>query len=205
MITNEIMIAIVSLGITALVVFFLLVLYYSRRNEFGKMGQATAEVNEKVLTTRAISSGLNPDQLLTYWKKVKETIHVFDEIIVRYVVQWSAVLLGMIGASVVVLPASSLIAGTISCGAIIVSIPIAINCYFYYELIEETLRLGMDIEKLIFKDDKLASELGLTCRLCAISTRTFGGIPFFGWTMFLIFGSFATISSILSWVYFFIC
>jgi len=204
MITNENIIMIVSLGITALIVFFLLVLFYSRRRVFGKMDQATAEVG-KVLPTHARSSSLNPDQLLTYWRKVKETIHVFDDIIVRYVVQWSAVLLGMIGASVVVLPSSNLVAGAISLGALAISFPIAINLHFYYELLEEALCLGMDIEKLMFKDDKLASELGLTCRLCDISTRKFGGITFFGWTMFLIVGSFAAISLILSFVYFFAC
>lgn len=205
MITNENIITIVGLGITALIVFFLLVLFYSRRNGFGKLRQVTAEVDKKVLTAHARSSGLNPDQLLMYWRKVKETIHVFDEIIIRYVVQWSAVLLGMIGASAVVLPESNVVAGLISCGAIVVACPIAIQCYFYYELLEEALRLGMDVEKLVFKDDKLASELGLTCRLCAISTRKFGGITFFGWAIFLIFGSFAGISFILSLVYFFIC
>jgi hypothetical protein len=157
-----------------------------------------------MLTAHARPTDLTPDQLLAYWGKVKETIHAFDEIVVRYVIQWSAILLGMIGASVVVLPRSNLVAGVISCGAIVVSIPIAIKCYFYYELLEEALSLGMDVEKLIFKSDKLASELGLTCRLCAISTRKFAGITFYGWTMFLIFGCFAAISSALSLVYFFI-
>ena len=204
MITNENIIMIACLGITALIAFFLLVLFYSRRRVFGKMDQATGEVDED-LNAHARPTGLNPDQLLTYWRKVKETIHVFDDIIVRYVVQWSAVLLGMIGASVVVLPTSNLVAGAISLGALVVSFPIAINLYFYYELLEEALRIGIDVEKLIFKDEELASELGLTCRLFAVSAREYGGITFFGWTMFLIVGSFAAISLILSLVYFFIC
>ena len=155
----------------------------------------------------SMSSNMNLQDLLTYWKKVKDTIHLFDKIIVQYVVQWSAVLLGIIGASVLVasqpnlVPSqSNVIAGLISLTAILVSIPIAIKCFFYYELLEEALCLGKEIEKMIFKGDE--SKYGLTHRLCSISTRTYLGITFFGWTIFLPFLILAALSLTLASFYF---
>lgn len=138
--------------------------------------------------------------LIAYWKKVKETIHLFDGIIVRYVVQWSAVILGMIGASALVFPTSNSIAGLISLTAIIISVPIGVKCYFYYELLEEALSLGLKIEKLIFKGEEC--ELGLTHRLCAISTRKYLGITFFGWSIFLPFMILCVSSLTLALFYF---
>lgn len=143
---------------------------------------------------------MNMKELLRYWRKVKETIHVFDGIIVRYVVQWSAVLLGMIGASAVVYPDSSVISGLISLTTIVVSFPIAIKCYFYYELLEEALSLGLDIEKLIFKGEE--ETFGLTHRLCAVSTRKYLGMTFFGWVIFLPFVILFDLSLTLALFYF---
>jgi hypothetical protein len=142
---------------------------------------------------------MNSRDLITYWKKVKETIHLFDKIIVQYVVQWSAVLLAMIGASVLAFSASNLAAGVISITAILVSFPIAVKCFFYYELLEEALRLGLEIEKLIFKGEE--NKFGLTHRLCKISTRTYLEITFFGWTIFLPFVILAISSLTLSVFY----
>ena len=139
---------------------------------------------------------------LEYWKKVKDTIHLFDRIIVQYVVQWSAILLGMIGASVLVFSTSHLTAGVISLAAILVAFPIAIKCYFYYELLEEALSVGIDIEKLIFKTEPERQRFGLTHRLCSISTRQYLGITFFGWTIFLPFAILGLLSLTLSVFYF---
>lgn len=143
---------------------------------------------------------MNLKDLLSYWKKVKETIHLFDKIIVQYVIQWSAVLLGMIGASVIIFPQSSLLAGMISLTAILVSLPIAMKCFFYYELLEEALCLGLEIEKLIFKGEE--NKFGLTHRLCNISTRKYLEITFFGWTIFLPFVILAALSLTLAFFYF---
>ena len=134
--------------------------------------------------------------LVEYWKKVKETIHLFDEIIVKYVIQWSAVLLALVGASAVVFSSStpevdfSLLAGIVALAAILISIPIAIKCYFYYELLEEALKVAKDLERVMFDNDvykDLAKKVGLTLRLTEISTRSKFGITFFGWTIFIPF------------------
>ena len=144
---------------------------------------------------------MNTKELLTYWKKVKETIHLFDNIIVRYVVQWSNILLIMIGASALAYPTSNLIAGTFSLAAAIVSVPIAIKCKFYYELLEEALSLGIDVEKLIFKGDE-SQKLGLTYRLTSISTRTIAGSTFFAWSIYLPFVVIFILSLTLAAFYF---
>ena len=134
--------------------------------------------------------------LVEYWKKVKETIHLFDEIIVKYVIQWSAVLLALVGASAVVFSKStlevefSLLAGIVALATILISIPIAIKCYFYYELLEEALKVARDIENVMFDNDvykDLAKKVGLTLRLTEISTKSKLGITFFGWTIFIPF------------------
>lgn len=151
-----------------------------------------------------MSQVLGPRELVEYWKKVKETIHLFDNIIVRYVVQWSNILLVMIGASVLIITQaqsfamSGLIAGTISLAACIVAFPIAMKCYFYYELLEEALLVGLEIEKLIFKDERRVAELGLTHRLTQISTRRIWGVTFFGWSIFLPFVFLAFLSLTLA-------
>lgn len=145
-------------------------------------------------------SDMKMPELLTYWKKVKETIHVFDKIVVQYVVQWSAVMLGMIGAGALIYPTSSLIAGTISLTAIVVSIPIGVKCYFYYQLLEESLLVAIEMEKLIFKDE--ANRFGITHRLRVTSTRKYLDMTFFGWTIFLPFVILAASSSTLSLFYF---
>lgn len=139
-------------------------------------------------------------QLLAYWRKVKETIHLFDKIIVQYVIQWSAVLLGIIGASVLAFSQSRTIAGVISLTAILVSLPIALKCFFYYELLEEALSLGKEIEKQIFRGRE--SEFGLTHRLCSISTRRYLEMTFFGWTIFIPFAILAVSSLTLALFYF---
>lgn len=144
---------------------------------------------------------MDTKDLLTYWKKVKETIHLFDNIIVRYVVQWSNILLIMIGASVLAYPTSNLIAGTFSLAAAIVSVPIAIKCKFYYELLEEALHLGIDVEKLIFEGDE-SQKLGLTYRLSKISTRPIAGTTFFAWSIFLPFVVIFILSLTLAAFYF---
>ena len=154
--------------------------------------------------------------LIEYWKKTKETIHLFDEIIVKYVIQWSAVLLAMVGASTLIFAQTKLIeeasttvvseygliAGIIAITAILVSIPIAIKCWFYYELLEEALRLAEDIEVMIFEDEELAKSLGLTHRLVLISTKKLWGTTFFGWTIFLPFIFLMVASSTLTLFYF---
>lgn len=145
-------------------------------------------------------SNMTLPELVTYWKKVKETIHVFDKIIVQYVVQWSAVLLGIIAASVVVFPTSNLIAGIISLTAIGVSLPIGLKCFFYCKMLEEALSVGLELEKLIFKGDE--GRFGLSHRLCKISTKKYFGITFFKWTIFLPFVILAILSSILALFYF---
>ena len=132
--------------------------------------------------------------LIEYWKKVKETIHLFDGIIVKYVIQWSAILLAIVGGSAVVFSNSSpeldlsLIAGIVALSAIFICIPIAIKCFFYYELLEEALDVAQDIEKLMFDnfvDKNLANRVGLTHRLARISTERRLGITFFAWTICL--------------------
>lgn len=154
--------------------------------------------------------------LIEYWKKTKETIHLFDEIIVKYVIQWSAVLLAMVGASTLIFAQTKvieeagttvvfeygLIAGIIAITAIFVSIPIAIKCWFYYELLEEALRVAEDIEVVLFEDKKLAKSLGLTHRLMLISTKKLWGTTFFGWTIFLPFIFLMVASSTLTLFYF---
>ena len=145
-------------------------------------------------------SDMKKSELIAIWKKVKETIHVFDKIVVQYVVQWSAVMLGMIGASAIVYPSSGTIAGTISLTAIVVSIPIGLKCFFYYQLLEESLLVALEMEKLIFKDE--VEILGLTHRLEAISRRPYMEMTFFGWTIFLPFLILTASSSTLSLFYF---
>ncbi|MDH5483390.1 MAG: hypothetical protein OEY22_11040 [Candidatus Bathyarchaeota archaeon] len=152
-----------------------------------------------------MSQILGQSELIEYWKKVKETIHLFDGIIVRYVVQWSNVLLVMVGASVVVFSQAqtySMIAGGIALAACIIAFPIAIKCYFYYELLEEALKVGLEIEKLIFQDNNRANQLGLTHRLTNISTRKTYGMTFFGWSIFLPFAFLAFLSLTLALVFF---
>ncbi len=142
---------------------------------------------------------------IEYWKKVKDTIHVFDKIVVQYVVQWSAVMLGMIGASALIYPSSGLIAGTVSLAAIVVSIPIGTKCYFYYQLLEEGLNVAIEMEKLIFVDgDDLADfkNFGLTYRLGLKSRSRHGEMTFYGLTIFLPFIILATSSMTLSFLYF---
>jgi len=130
-------------------------------------------------------------ELIEYWKKVKETIHLFDEIIVKYIIQWSAILLAIVGASAVVFSNSSpkvdfsLLAGIVALTAFLISIPILIKCWFYYELLEEALRVGEDVEDAMFKNT--ADKIGLTHRLTHISTRRRLGITFFGWTILVPF------------------
>ena len=134
--------------------------------------------------------------LVEYWKKVKETIHLFDGIIVKYVIQWSAILLALVGASAVVFSSStqevdfSLLAGIVAFATILISIPIAIKCWFYYELLEEALKVAEGIEKIMFHNDvygNLAEELGLTLRLTKISTKRKLRITIFGWTILIPF------------------
>ena len=143
---------------------------------------------------------MNTEELLTYWRKVKETIHLFDEIIVRHTAQWSNILLVMIGASAVAYSFSDLVAALLASGATIASILGLWKCYFYFELLEEALRVGVDIEKLIFKGEE--REFGLTHRLKSISTRQFLGLIFFGWSIFLPFIVLAVLSSALAAIYF---
>lgn len=142
---------------------------------------------------------------IEYWKKVKETIHVFDRIVVQYIVQWSAVMLGMIGASAVVYPSSSLIAGTLTLTAIFVSIPIGVKCFFYYQLLERALLVAEEMETLMFKkgdNDEDLKKFGLTYRLGNLPRRRYEEITFFGWTIFLPFVILAASSITLSLVYF---
>ena len=147
--------------------------------------------------------------LIEYWKKVKETIHLFDEIIVKYVIQWSAILLAIIGASTLVFSSSttevdySLLAAMVSLSAILISIPIAVKCYFYYELLEEALRVAEDVENVIFgRVRSHEPDIRLTHRLTAISTRKKLGITFFGWTIFIPFAFLFAISLTLMVYYF---
>jgi len=97
-----------------------------------------------------------------------------------------------------------LIAGIISLAAILVSFPIGVKCYFYYELLETALLVGLEVEKLIFKDAGNGSEdtFGLTHRLYKISTKKFLSITFFGWTIFLPFIILAEVSLGLAVFYF---
>lgn len=143
---------------------------------------------------------MSTEELLTYWRKVKETIHLFDDIIVRHTAQWSNILLVMIGASAVAYSFSNFVAGTLASAAAIAAILGLWKCYFYYELLEEALRVGIDVEKLIFKGEE--NEFGLTHRLTNISTRTFFGLIFFGWSVFLPFVVLAALSSTLALIYF---
>lgn len=153
----------------------------------------------------------NKRVLVEYWKKVKETIHLFDGIIVKYVIQWSAILLALVGASAVVFSSStaevdfSLLAGIIAFATFLISIPIAIKCWFYYELLEEALKVAEDIEKIMFHNDvhkNLAEELGLTLRLTKISTKRKLGIPIFGWTILIPFVLLFVICLALMLIYF---
>lgn len=150
----------------------------------------------------------NNPVLIEYWKKVKETIHLFDEIIVKYVIQWSAILLAIVGGSAVVFSNSSpevdfsLLAGIVALTAFLISIPILVKCWFYYELLEEALHLAEDVEIVMFKNKELADKIGLTHRLCKISTRRWVGTTFFGWTIFMPFIFLLVISVTLMLYYF---
>ena len=157
----------------------------------------------KLLEDRAV--------LVEYWKKVKETIHLFDEIIVKYVIQWAAILLAIVGGSALVFGNStpeidfSLLAGIVALSATLISIPIAIKCWFYYQLLEEALRVAEDIEEVMFNNDEdtnLAKKLGLTLRLTKISTKQVLGIKFFGWTILAPFAFLFAISLLLMLYYF---
>ena len=140
---------------------------------------------------------------MEYWKKTKETIHVFDRIIVQYEIQWSAIMLAMIGASALAFSTSSLVAGIISLTAIAVSFPIAIKCYFYYQLLEEALGVGLEIENILFQSDKAACDkYGLTHRLCELSKKPYLEITYFGWTIFIPFVVLSASSLTLSLFYF---
>jgi len=143
---------------------------------------------------------METEELLTYWRKVKETIHMFDDIIVRYTVQWTNILLVMIGASAIAYSFSNLIAGTLASAAFIAAILGLWKVYFYYELLEEALNVGIDVEKLIFKGEE--HNFGLTHRLTSISKRPIFGLIFFGWSIFLPFIVLAALSSILALFYF---
>lgn len=152
----------------------------------------------------------NKRVLVEYWKKVKETIHLFDGIIVKYVIQWCAILLALVGASAVVFSSStaevdfSLLAGIIAFATFLISIPIAIKCWFYYELLEEALRVAEDVEKIMFHSDvhkNLAKELGLTLRLTKISTERKLGIRIFGWTIIIPFALLFVICIVLVLIY----
>ena len=149
--------------------------------------------------------------LVEYWKKVKETIHLFDDIIVKYAIQWSAFLLAIVGASTIVYQGttqelnSGFLAGIISLTAMLISIPIAFKCWFYYELLEEALRVAKDIERIMFlnENDNLANRVGLTLRLTSISTKPRLKIgTYFGWTIFLPFAFLFIISLGLMLFYF---
>lgn len=144
-------------------------------------------------------------RLIEYWKKVKETIHLFDDIIVKYEIQWSAILLAIAGASAAVYSStntivdSSLLAGIVALTAFLISIPILIKCWFYYELLEEALRVAKNVENAIFNAN--ADKIGLTHKLTQISTKRLLGITFFGWTILVPF-IFLSLMSLTLMVYY---
>lgn len=178
-----------------------------------RKGSQDAPTEFDVHAYQLLKDGLLEEQqvLVEYWKKVKETIHLFDEIIVKYVIQWSAILLALIGASAFVFSSStpevdfSLLAGIVAFATILISIPIAIKCLFYYELLEEGLKVAKYIEEIMFHNDvykDLAKKIGLTIRLTEISTRKKLGITFFGWTIFIPFVLLFVICLVLMVYYF---
>jgi len=142
------------------------------------------------------------EELLTYWKKVKETIHLFDNIIVLHTAQWSSLVMAMIGASAITFASSNLVAGILALAALTAALLGLWKVRFYYELLEEALKVGEDVEKLIFKSEEVRNKFGLTHRLTKTSTKPFFGIIFFGWSIFLPFIVLAALSSILALFYF---
>ena len=106
----------------------------------------------------------------------------------------------MIGASALAYSVDKLIAGSLSSAAFIAALLGLWKVYFYYELLEEALNVGEDVEKLIFKSEEL--KFALTHRLKSVSTRKFLGLVFFGWSIFLPFVVLAVLSLILTAFYF---
>jgi len=190
------------------------VLRYKRREKETEMQKETRNVDKKHAHELAEYAKLIKKErllkdnavLIEYWKKVKETIHLFDEIIVKYVIQWSAVLLAIVGASTLVFSNStpevdfSFLAGMITLTAILISIPIAVKCYFYYELLEEALNVAKDVESIIFGTH--TCDIRLTHRLTRISTKERLGIKYFAWTILIPFALLFVISFGLMLYYF---
>ena len=107
--------------------------------------------------------------LVSYWEKIKDTIHTFDNIITKFEVEGMTVLVGIISVSGIVYQFSSIAAGLIVLCALAMNIAMYVHCSFYYNLLVRALNVAIVVEKELFGEEK-ANVLGLTNVLAQYST-----------------------------------
>lgn len=117
--------------------------------------------------------------MVSYWEKIKDTIHVFDNIITKFEVEGMTVLVGIISVSGIVYQFSSIAAGLIVLCAFAMNIAMCVHCSFYYGLLLRALDVAIVVEKELFGEEK-ANILGLTNVLADYSTMR--ASVFFGQT-----------------------
>jgi len=126
--------------------------------------------------------------MVTYWEKIKDTIHTFDNIITKFEVQGMTVLVGIISVSGIVYEFSNIAAGMIVLCALAMNIAMLVHCSFYYNLLAKALEVAIVVENELFGEER-ARILGLTTVLATYSTTRVA--RFFGQTR----GRFVTILS----------
>jgi hypothetical protein len=105
--------------------------------------------------------------MIEYWKKVKETIHVFDIMVARYIIQGFTLLGAPLSISAFVTNSSPFAALILAAVAVFAVFPIATQAWFYTKLLSESIDVAKLLETSMFQDS--SEEYGLTIRLTRIS------------------------------------